>query len=169
MSTMELPNYTGPYRSDGAWQPSVPFGKSKPKNRLDRLSRMHDTAYYFFKDDPAWLAAADYLYARDAATEQYGAVAGHLVTHFNMASRIAQDVINHAVYKDTTMANTNGVRKFYEQPDEYLELLDALSCFDPYSETCASNNDVLNSLDRISLSPGTKTGGTPPRLRGRVS
>lgn len=43
-------NYTGPWLSDGRIQESVAHGKSKPKSKLDALSREHDTAYAVHKD-----------------------------------------------------------------------------------------------------------------------
>lgn len=43
-------NYTGPWLSDGKIQESVANGKSKPKSKLDALSRKHDTAYAVYKD-----------------------------------------------------------------------------------------------------------------------
>jgi len=43
-------NYTGPWLSDGKIQESVANGKSKPRSKLDALSRAHDTAYAVHKD-----------------------------------------------------------------------------------------------------------------------
>jgi len=57
--------YTGPYISDGEFQTSVKFGKSTPVDRLDALSRYHDSAYANWFD-LEHRAAADYIYYRDA-------------------------------------------------------------------------------------------------------
>jgi len=45
-----IPNYTGPNISDGKIQLSVPFGTAVPKDKLDALSRLHDTAYARWED-----------------------------------------------------------------------------------------------------------------------
>jgi len=43
-------NYTGPYISNGEVQTSVEFGDKEPKNELDKLSRLHDSAYAHWTD-----------------------------------------------------------------------------------------------------------------------
>ncbi len=45
-----LPNYTGPYISNGKFQKSVEFGDVKPKDQLDYFSRLHDSAYAKWND-----------------------------------------------------------------------------------------------------------------------
>ncbi len=62
---MKLPNYTGPYISDGKIQESVVFGTTVPNDALDTLSRLHDTAYATYKDY-AHRRAADIIYYREA-------------------------------------------------------------------------------------------------------
>lgn len=52
-------NYLGPYWSDGRIQPSVAYGKSRPKNDLDDAARIHDTRYAMYSGDSHALAAAD--------------------------------------------------------------------------------------------------------------
>jgi len=60
-----IPNYTGPNISDGKIQKSVEFGSAVPKNDLDVLSRLHDSAYAKW-DDYAHRTAADAWYSREA-------------------------------------------------------------------------------------------------------
>lgn len=60
-----LPNYTGPYISDGKFQTSVKFGNAVPKDRLDKLSRLHDTAFKEFSDY-GHRTAANSIYHNDA-------------------------------------------------------------------------------------------------------
>ncbi len=60
-----LPNYTGPYISDGIFQTSVEFGSATPKDQLDALSRLHDSAYAKYKDF-GHRKAADVIYANEA-------------------------------------------------------------------------------------------------------
>jgi hypothetical protein len=85
-----LPNYTGPYISDGKLQQSVLFGKAEPKDALDALSRLHDTAYAYYSD-AAHRAAADEIYY-ESAKELDGkvpAVAAVLVKYGNYVGRQA--------------------------------------------------------------------------------
>jgi len=60
-----LPNYTGPYISNGEFQTSVEFGDKPPKDKLDALSRLHDSAYAHF-DDYGHRRAADVIYGNEA-------------------------------------------------------------------------------------------------------
>lgn len=79
-----IPNYTGPYISDGKIQSSVEFGKAVPKDELDQLSRLHDSAYAHFGDD-LHRTAADAIYnasAKDLA-KALPDVAGVLVLYGN--------------------------------------------------------------------------------------
>lgn len=62
---MKIPNYTGPYISDGKFQESVEFGETVPQDALDYLSRLHDTAYAHYKDY-AHRRAADIIYYQEA-------------------------------------------------------------------------------------------------------
>ncbi len=55
-----FPNYTGPYISNGKLQESVPFGDKTPKDELDALSRLHDSAYAKW-DDRLHRSVADNL------------------------------------------------------------------------------------------------------------
>jgi len=77
-------NYTGPWLSDGKIQESVANGKSKPKSKLDALSRKHDTAYAVYKDRKHRYQA-DLAFQR--GTEQIGGfvprAAGYAVRYLN--------------------------------------------------------------------------------------
>lgn len=80
-----LPNYTGPYISDGKFQTSVRFGNAVPKDRLDKLSRLHDTAFKEFSDY-GHRTAANSLYHNDAKSgDTMSQIAGAAVLYGNQA------------------------------------------------------------------------------------
>ena len=96
-----LPNYTGPFISDGKFQTSVEFGEAEPKDALDALSRYHDSAYYRFKDKGHRMAA-DSIYADEAAklTGQFPHLAGHAVRYGNQF----KDSLNNLVSPELLVA-----------------------------------------------------------------
>lgn len=78
-----LPNYTGPYISDGKFQTSVKFGSAVPKDRLDKLSRLHDTAFKEFSDY-GHRTAANSIYHNDAKSgNTMSQIAGAAVLYGN--------------------------------------------------------------------------------------
>jgi len=78
-----LPNYTGPYISDGKFQTSVKFGNAVPKDRLDKLSRLHDTAFKEFSDY-GHRTAANSIYHKDAMEgDTMSQIAGAAVLYGN--------------------------------------------------------------------------------------
>lgn len=81
-------NYTGPYWSDGRLQESVEFGSSDPQSELDKLSRLHDTAYAHYTDRQH-REAADEIYERDARVlaGKFPELAGKLVLYGNYGAR----------------------------------------------------------------------------------
>lgn len=85
---VELPNYTGPYISNGSIQESVEFGDKDPKDALDALSRLHDSAYAKYKDQ-AHRTAADAIYEKEAKKllAQFPQLAGDLVLYGNQILR----------------------------------------------------------------------------------
>lgn len=89
-------NYTGMFLSDGHFQESVMFGKTKPKNQVDAESRLHDTAYAYWKgsSNRKYRRAADKLYQDRMPSTIYGQTAGALVHYgnhlINAVSGIAQ-------------------------------------------------------------------------------
>ncbi len=90
-------NYTGPYISDGKWQPSVAFGEKLPVNELDALSRLHDSAYARW-EDVGHRRAADALYFESAKTLGVsGKVAGELVTKGNQVLRAGENLLESVV------------------------------------------------------------------------
>jgi len=94
---IDLGNYTGPYWSDGKVQPSVEFGTADPKTDLDKLSRLHDTAYAHYKDR-AHREAADAIYAEEARklVGKFPHLAADVVQYGNytgrQASKLASDI-----------------------------------------------------------------------------
>lgn len=88
-------NYTGPYWSDGKIQESVEFGDAPVMSELDRLSRLHDTAYAHYKD-AKHREAADLIYAREA--KKLGAsdrAIGDAVQYGNYAARGANKLLDN--------------------------------------------------------------------------
>ena len=92
-----VPNYTGPYISNGKVQESVAFGNRVPKNRLDALARLHDTAYAMYSDDlhrtMADLIFCDYIktyFKKDKSAVE--AAAQYLVGYGNYAARIGENM-----------------------------------------------------------------------------
>jgi hypothetical protein len=76
-----LPEYTGPFISDGKLQSSVPFGATRPKNKIEYESRLHDTSYATY-DDYAHRTAADEIYKKHV-----GGVIGNGVFYGNALVR----------------------------------------------------------------------------------
>lgn len=95
----ELPNYTGPYRSDGKFQTSVEFGKTAPKDKLDALSRLHDSAYAKYKDY-GHRVAADSIYNQEAKklVGKFPSLAGDLVVYGNQTGRSVSNLASNASY-----------------------------------------------------------------------
>lgn len=81
-------NYTGPYWSDGKLQTSVEFGSMDPQSELDKLSRLHDSAYAHYADR-GHREAADEIYARDAKVlaGKFPELAGNIVMYGNYGAR----------------------------------------------------------------------------------
>lgn len=86
-------NYTGPYWSDGKLQTSVEFGSTDPQSELDKLSRLHDSAYAHYADR-GHREAADEIYARDAKllAGKFPELAGNIVLYGNYAGRQAKQL-----------------------------------------------------------------------------
>lgn len=76
-------NYTGPYLSDGRFQSSVAYGRAKPKSKLDRLSRKHDTAYALARSDSEKRTADREYYDDTRSMSWFPRMAGNLVLYGN--------------------------------------------------------------------------------------
>ncbi len=70
--------YTGPYWSDGKFQPSVEFGTTLPRTWRAFNSRLHDTAFAHFQDD-RHRTAADWIYRQALALDD--SVVSQVVRH----------------------------------------------------------------------------------------
>lgn len=105
-------NYTGPYWSNGKFQESVAFGDTDPQSELDKLSRLHDSAYYQYKDR-AHREAADLLYKKDADTlvGRFPELAGSAVQYGNytqrQASQLADDAAHYGILGPIVFAGRN--------------------------------------------------------------
>jgi len=83
-----IPNYTGPWISNGKFQESVEFGDKAPKDALDALSRLHDSAYKKW-NDRLHRTVADSMYNEQAMmlAGVFPELARDLVLYGNHASR----------------------------------------------------------------------------------
>ncbi len=63
-----MDNYTGPYISNGRFQPSVEFGDADPLDFTDFNSRLHDSAFAHF-EDARHRTAADWIYSQFLAQD----------------------------------------------------------------------------------------------------
>lgn len=94
-----IPNYTGPYISNGKFQPSVQFGDRRPKDALDALSRLHDTAYAKW-DDRLHRTIADRIYNEDAKqlSGMFPEVARFAVTYGNQTINSFNNIKKNWMY-----------------------------------------------------------------------
>jgi hypothetical protein len=94
-----FPNYTGPYISDGKFQSSVEFGQTPPKDALDAISRLHDSAYAHW-DDSQHRRAADIIYAKEAAKidDSLAGIAGFSVLYGNQILRSTENLLGLSTY-----------------------------------------------------------------------
>lgn len=92
-------NYTGPYWSNGKVQTSVEFGEEIPLSQLDKLSRLHDSAYAKYRDREH-REAADILYNRAAQqlAENFPQIAGSIVLYGNYANRQSQRLADNLIH-----------------------------------------------------------------------
>jgi len=90
-----IPNYTGPFISNGKFQTSVEFGDRAPKDSLDALSRLHDSAYAKYRDSKQHRMAADEIYADEA--HKLGTITGHVAGLAVRYGNHLQDAVRHIV------------------------------------------------------------------------
>jgi len=80
-------NYTGPWWSDGKIQRSVADGQSRPKSKVDVLSRKHDAEYFYCRSDECLdLADLDY-YEATRGMSFVPRMIGDAVLYVNRAGR----------------------------------------------------------------------------------
>lgn len=76
-------NYLGPYISDGKFQTSVQYGKTRPSDYLDAQARLHDSAYATFKDYGRRRASDSLFSERTKGESLVGAVSAGAVGYGN--------------------------------------------------------------------------------------
>ncbi len=135
-----VPNYTGPYISNGGFQESVIFGEVAPKDELDAASRLHDTAYAKWNDQ-LHRTVADIIY-NETVRELDGfsaAMARGLVLYGNATARAVNKIVGYLHLGPLGLvagAVDNGVevQKLLSMGDEvHREILDFYST-DPYPQ-----------------------------------
>jgi hypothetical protein len=152
-----VPNYTGPYISDGKFQSSVLFGKTPPKNALDFYSRLHDSAYAQYDD---WLhrTVADLMYKEQVKNLGFeGHLAAQLVTYGNFTARSAENLIMTSFKLPQIIYG--GVKNMYNlnqllmHEKEVRRELTAFWATDPYhyslSNSLPQSTSLGNSVDVV--------------------
>ena len=133
-----VPNYTGPWISNGGIQPSVEFGDRKPKDQLDALSRLHDTAYAKWTDR-LHRTVADAVYAEEARklVKLFPELAAAAVQYGNFAARSLENLATKSKFGILGLI-TGGVQNMYHLNDYMMnkdrirkEILDYYAT-DPY-------------------------------------
>lgn len=105
--------YLGPWWSDGKFQPSVPYGKSRPKNNLDDAARTHDTRYAMYKGNNEALDAAD-----DEFFERVNQIGGLLPTVSAYAVKYGNRFIRggrQAILRGSTRKHPNDITSYQKQ------------------------------------------------------
>jgi hypothetical protein len=161
-----LDSYTGPFISDGEFQTSVEFGTTKPRNELDALSRLHDSAYAKWPDK-LHRTVADAIYNEQAKklVGKFPELARHLVLYGNAAMRAAANLYEGMKFGLLGLVAA-GVINMYDlhnymtnQNKIRVEIL-AYFATDPLKKTLAGVKalenvfEVTGTLDRMSSSNG---------------
>ncbi len=102
-----IPNYTGPYISDGKFQSSVQFGNAPAINSLDLHSRYHDTAYAKWPSSRLHRMAADNIY--------YDAVRKHLSLPSKVAAGAVRYVNQIANFYSDINVNSDDYQRAYQE------------------------------------------------------
>ncbi len=113
-----FPNYTGPYISNGKVQTSVEFGDKTPKDALDALSRLHDSAYAKW-DDRLHRTVADDIYNKEAKKliGKFPELAGFLVEYGNWTGRSIANIASGYGSAGFVGALYGGVKNLYDLND----------------------------------------------------
>ncbi len=113
----KMPNYTGPYISNGEYQTSVEFGDVKPLDILDSFSRLHDSAYAKWKDQ-LHRSVADSIYNESVKNLEglFPEIAGFAVLYGNQLGRAVSNIISGWEYAagNPLGALAGGVYNLYE-------------------------------------------------------
>lgn len=174
-------NYTGPYLSDGKIQTSVEFGEALPQSKLDKLSRLHDSAYAHW-EDTNHREAADRIYKKEAQdlVGLFPQLAGDVVEYGNWTahavSNLASDVATGGKYGGLLGAFVGllvgGVENMYHLNDtlmngeKYEKEVKAYYETDPFKNDSRYRN-VANSAT-VGVLPGTPSVGKENKNKNYV-
>jgi len=160
-----LPNYTGPYISDGKFQTSVKFGNAVPKDRLDKLSRLHDTAFKEFSDY-GHRTAANSIYHNDAkGGNTMSQIAGAAVLYGNQiltASKGLSFNLPALVYGG--VRNALDLHDYVKNEKKYKQDVKNLYAQDPfkgnvrYDPYATGNGPTTTSTDTLGGTNGALSG-----------
>lgn len=152
-----LPNYTGPYISDGKFQESVLFGTATPKDKLDALSRLHDSAYAKYSDYQHRVAA-DRIYNKAAKklVGQFPQLAGSLVLYGNQTSRAASNLTRGLSYGPLgflggALENMWNLNDTMFNGDSYITEVQDFYATDPYQGFQNPETDTASPKDIFHL------------------
>lgn len=139
-----MDNYIGPYWSDGKFQSSVAYGKTRPRSRTDKAARYHDTAYALY-GDRRHRAAADLLFHN--SVEQEGLIShmmGDAVLYGNSFFNPYGDD-----YTSSDMEDVVGIPK----NDPYIDPIPALGGGTEYNPNLVGDTKPTSNTDNGLLFP----------------
>ncbi len=153
-------NYTGPNWSDGKWQASVAYGKTKPKSLLDAYSRDHDTAYALCRDTKC-LDDADKLYFDSTRSMSFTPrLIGSLPYYFNSPLRrayevfygenlakMSQAVVYNPIFRGSASTEKPGRGNTSFKTGAVTPVLRVGKTYDPESDATLGTVDVCYSPD----------------------
>lgn len=110
-----MPNYTGPYISNGKFQTSVEFGEVEPLDVLDSFSRLHDSAYAKWEDS-LHRTVADKIYY-DSVKNLSGLfpeIASDVVLYGNRIGRSVSNIASSIATYGPLGIVVGGVKNMYD-------------------------------------------------------
>lgn len=161
-----LPNYTGPYISDGKFQTSVKFGRAVPKDRLDKLSRLHDTAFKEFSDY-GHRTAANSIYHNDAKSgNAMSQIAGAAVLYGNQVLSASKGLsFNLPALVYGGVRNALNLHDYVKNEKKYKQDIKNLYAQDPMRGNVRYDPYATSNMPVTTVSPDT-LGGTNGALSG---
>ncbi len=139
-----LPDYIGPYISNGKLQESVEFGDIRPTSSAEYHSRLHDSAYAKYKDR-AHRRAADYIYDKSL-----GGALGKTVLYGNQVASAASNIFESSKFGIFGLAyaaikNQLSVVDWAMNKDKYIKEVVAYYATDPFHYTLPKNGEEVGN------------------------
>lgn len=148
-----MPNYTGPYYSDGKIQESVEFGRSAPTSALDAESRLHDSAYAHYKDLQHRMAADSIYESRVTKLGGFAKFAGEAVLYGNQTLRAGSNLLEYSKYGLVglvvgSLINDYHLNDYMMNSDKYKKEVLAYYATDPGWDKIAPDIPPVDYVDR---------------------